>query len=131
MKELYNIGIDDLTLKTMLGINPEISELTDEDIIVKERILESINCSQSEISNIIGSNPNYLSRTNGEINELFNYLLGIGFTTLNILFDSNPDILSLEPFEIKNYINNRISNGEILEDIVDDLDSNPYLFQEM
>ena len=50
---------------------------------------------------------------------------------LNILFDSNPYILNLEVFEIENYINSRLDSGEKLEDIIDDLDSNPILFNEM
>ena len=55
----------------------------------------------------------------------------MGFTSLNVLFDSNPYILNLEQFEIKNYINNRVSKGETIDEIIDDLDSNPYLFQEI
>jgi hypothetical protein len=54
-----------------------------------------------------------------------------GFTCLNILIDSNPYILNLEPFEIKNYIDNKLINGEKIDDIIDELDNNPYLFQEM
>ena len=54
-----------------------------------------------------------------------------GFTTLNILFDGNPYILNLDDFEIENYIENREKEGEKVEDIVDDLESNPYLFQEI
>ena len=47
------------------------------------------------------------------------------------MFDSNPYILNFDQFEVEKYINNRINQGEILEDIVDDLESNPYLFQEI
>ena len=50
---------------------------------------------------------------------------------LNILFDSNAYILNLVVFEIENYINNRLDSGEELEDIIDDLDSNPILFNEI
>ena len=46
-------------------------------------------------------------------------------------YDSNPYILNLEVFEIEKYINTRKNNGELLEDIIDDLDSNPYLFNEI
>ena len=51
--------------------------------------------------------------------------------TLNILFDANPYILNLEPYEIDNYIKNRLEKNETLEDIIDDMDSNPYLFNEL
>ena len=38
--------------------------------------------------------------------------------------------MNLEPFEINNYIESRESNRESLNDIINDLDSNPYLFSE-
>ena len=131
MVELYNMGISETTLKNMLEVNPEISELTKQEIIEKEEILKGINCSHEQILNIICSNPTFLSKTNEEINKLLSYLLEEGFTYLNILFDSNPYILNLEPFEIKKYIDDRVNNGEEKEEIIDDLDSNPYLFQEI
>ena len=131
MKELYNIGICEKTLKSMMGVNPELSELSDKEIKEKEKILKDNNCSDNQVLNIISSNSLFLNRTNGEINKLICYLKETGFTCLNILFDSNPYILNLEVFEIKNYIDVRLNNGEELDDIVDDLDSNPLLFQEM
>ena len=72
-----------------------------------------------------------LSRTNTGLICLINYLQQLGFNNLNILFDSNPYILNLEPFEIKNYIEGRIKNGNLIEEIIDDLESNPILFNEM
>ena len=131
MIELYNIGISDKTLNNMLELNPEINELSDKEIKEKEDLLKEVGCSDKQILNIIGSNSLYLSRTNGEINKLISFLKEVGFTCLNILFDSNPYILNIETFEIKNYIDDRLNNGEELDDIVDDLDSNPLLFQEM
>ena len=131
MIELYNMGISDITLKNMIEINPEITELTNQEIISKVEILKGIDCSKSQILNIISSNPLFLSKTNGEILKLLNFLTETGFTSLNILFDSNPYVLNLEQFEIENYINSRLSNGENIDEIVDDLDSNPYLFQEI
>ena len=131
MIELYNMGISDITLKNMIEINPEITELTNQEIINKVEILKGIDCSKSQVLNIISSNPLFLSKTNGEILKLLNFLTETGFTSLNILFDSNPYVLNLEQFEIENYINSRLSNGENIDEIVDALDSNPYLFQEI
>ena len=94
-------------------------------------LLKIIQCSDNQIINIISSNSLYLSKTKEEYLKLINYLIKKKFNTLNILFDSNPYILNLEPYEIEKYINNRINNGELEEDIIDDLDSNPYLFSEV
>lgn len=131
MIELYNIGISEETINNMLELTPEIKELSEKEIKEKIIILEKIGCSNNQIINIIGSNSNYLNRTNKEIVELIRVLVDYKFRTLSILIDSNPYILNLDPFEINNYINNRVNNGETLEDVIDDLDSNPILFNEM
>ena len=131
MIELYNLGISESTIKNMLEIEPDMKELSEKEMKEKIAILQELNCSKSQIISIISSNPHYLNRTNGEIIKLIKTLSNYGFDTLNILLDSNPYVLSLEPFEINNYIENRKNNGESLEDIIDDLDSNPYLFSEM
>ena len=131
MEELYNLGISEVTIECMLEMNPEIKEMTINEIVQKEVILKEVNCSDIQVLNIISSNPMFLSRTNSDVIKLFNYLLNVGFETLNILFDSNPYILNLDVFEIEDYINKRRNNGEQLENIIDDLDSNPYLFSEI
>lgn len=131
MEELYNLGISETTLKSMLEINPELKEITNQEVIIKKLLLEEIKCTNNQILNIISSNPVYLSRTKTEIINLIDCLNKHNFKCLNILFETNPYILNLEPFEINNYINNRLNNGELHEDIIDDLDSNPQLFNEM
>ena len=131
MEELYNLGISDITLKGMIEINPEILEMSNNEINEKKDILKRINCTDREILNIVSSNALMLNRTNSGLNDLINYLKELGFDNLNILFDSNPYILNLEPFEIKRYIDDRLNNKESIDDIIDDLDSNPYLFNEI
>lgn len=131
MEELYNLGISENTINDMIMINNELSSLSKEEIIEKENILRSINCDETQIMNIISSNSIFLSRTNSEVTKLLNYLINLGFTTLNILIDSNPDILNLDIFEIEKYIKKRIDADENLETIIDELDSKPYLFNEL
>ena len=131
MEELYNLGISDTTLKCMIEINPEILEMSNNEINDKKDILKRINCTDREILNIISSNALMLSRTNSGLIDLINYLKELGFNNLNILFDSNPYILNLEPFEIKRYIDDKLNDGESVDDVIDELDSNPYLFNEL
>lgn len=131
MIELYNLGISENTIKNMIEIVPQIRNITAKEIMEKKILLEKINCSNAQIINIISSNPQYLNKTNGEINNIIQKLTYLGFDNLNILFDANPYILNLEPFEIDNYISNKMADGKSLEDIIDDLDSNPYLFLEI
>lgn len=131
MEELYNLGISENTLKSMLDVEPNLNDLSDKEIQEKEILLSKIGCSRNEIINIISSNCSFLTKTNKEIIKLITYLNQIGFDNLNILFDANPYILNLETFEIEEYINKEVSKGKELEDIIDELDSNPYLFNEI
>ncbi len=131
MKELYNIGISEDTIKSMVEMNHELLNMKDEVVIQKEELLKNIECSDTQILNIISSNPMFLSKSILEIERLLAYLNEIGFKMLNILLDANPYILNLEPFEIDDYINKRKNSGESLEDIIDNLDAHPCLFSEM
>ena len=131
MKELDKLNLSDNTIKSMIELVPEIKEMSNEELISKKSLLQEVGCSDTEIRNIISSNPLYLRLADRDVKELFNYLKECGFSSLNILFDSNPYILNLEPFEIRDYINKRKDKGEDISDIVDDLESNPLLFNEM
>ena len=130
MRELYNLDLSENTIKAMYEMNPDIKDLTDLDVIKKIELLRQIGCKDNEIRNIISSNSTYVTSEDDDILSLIITLKKLGFTCINILLDSNPYILNLEPFEIKNYIDNRIKKGETLEEIVDNLESEPYLFND-
>lgn len=129
MLELYNIGINELELKTMIETNPEIIELSDEEIQQLIHILKQINCSNKMIKNIIISNPFYLSRIDEDIMKLIRKLTSIGVTNINFLFDMNPDLLSKDAFEIDEFINKN-KDKYSLEELIDQLESNPYIIGE-
>lgn len=128
---LRKIGISDNTIEQMEEICPNIKELEAKEILEKIEILKNIKCDEIQIRNIISSNAQYLDRSNTDIEKLIKKLEELGFDTLNILFDGNPYILNLDDYEIENYIKNREDKGELLEDIVDDMSSTPYIFQEI
>ena len=131
MKELYNLELSIDEIKNMIEICPHIKNISEEDIKQKIIYLQEINCSNEQIANIIYVNPLYFDKTNEEIIFLINKLYKLGFETLNILFEENPYILNLETYEIDNYINSKLNNKENLKNIIDDLDSNPLLFNEI
>lgn len=131
MKELLKLGFSECTIDEMLNQNPNIKDITYEELYQKIDILKNIGCSEEQVLNIIGSNPMYLDRSNNDVIKLLAFLDKLGFSVLSILIDSNPYILNLDVFEIDDYVKSRLSNGELLEDIVDDLDTNAYLFNEI
>ena len=128
---LKNLEISEKTISQMIEVCPNIKELSEKEILEKIEILKKINCSNIQIRNIVSSNPMYLDRSNTDVNKLIEKMNEVGFSTLNILFDGNPYILNLDAFEIENYIEERQKKGELLEDIVDDMESNLYVFQEI
>lgn len=132
MKEiLKKIGISEKTINQMEEICPNIKDLTNEEVLSKIEILKDINCDDIQIRNIISSNAMYLDKSNTNINKLINELRKLGFDNLDLLFDGNPNILNLDDFEVRKYIKDRERNGELLEDIVDDMSSNLFIFEEI
>ena len=128
---LKKYGISEKTISQMIDVCPNIKELNEMEILEKIEILNRISCNDIQIRNILSSNPMYLDRSIADVNNLINKMNELGFSTLNISFDGNPYILSLDAFEIDNYIKKRQDNGELLEDIVDDMEFNLYIFQEI
>ncbi len=132
MKEiLKKIGISEKTINQMEEICPNIKDLTNEEVLSKIEILKNINCDDIQIRNIVSSNAMYLDKSNTDINKLINELRKLGFDNLDLLFDGNPNILNLDDFEVRKYIEDREKNGELLEDIVDDMSSNLFIFEEI
>ena len=131
MEELFSWNLNDLDIKEMISINKDILNLDNEEIINIISILKYINCSDSEIRNILVTNPNYLSRCYSDVIELINKFKSLNIDDLNELFNSNPHLLNKVVFEIEDYINNEISNGKKLDDIIDELVSNPFIIDEV
>ena len=131
VKEFYNLGISNDEYKVIVELNPNVIYMSEDDIKEKDYLLRYIGCTLEQIRSILVCNPMVLNRDKEDIISLIQKLISLGFDILNLLFESNPFILNLDSFEIDEYINKRQSMGESLDDIVDDLDSNPYLFNEM
>lgn len=131
MVELFNLGLSDNDIKNMIAVCPEIKELTDNEITNNIEILKSINCNERHIRNILICNPFYLNRTIEDISKLIKKLIEIGITHVNLIFDSNPYLLNKDDYEIDEYINKLTIKGKSLEEIVDDLDSNPFIIDEI
>jgi len=131
MNSLYELGIKESDVNNMIEVCPNILVMFDEEIDEKINILKQIGCQDKHIRNILVCNPWYLDRLDKDVLKLIDTLLKNGFNCIHLLIDSNPFILNLDVFEIEQYIKNKQKEGMELEDIVDQLDANPLLFDEM
>ena len=127
MEELFKLGIDEDSLVSMIEQCPNIRNMDNNDILEMIDLLKYIDCTDSQIRNIIICNPYYLDRFINDIYKLINCFKGIGISELNLLFDANPYLLNKDEFEVKEYINNRLSVGIKIDDIIDEIECNPYV----
>ena len=131
MEELFSLDINENDIRNMLEQIPDILGISSSSVLEKIDILRYIGCNDRQIKHIIVSNPEYLKRDNLDILKLITYLKEMGFTLINLLFDSNPYFLNYDVFEVRDYINNRLNDGILLSDIIDEIDGNPYIIDEV
>ena len=130
MLELNNLGLNEIDLKDIIETNPEVTELSDDEIKNQIEILKQINCNNDTIKNIIVTNPFYLTRLDDDILKLINKLTSLGINNLNLLFNSNPHLLNKDAFEIDDFIKEQ-QTKYTFEEIVDMIDDNPYIIDEL
>lgn len=130
MKTLYEFGLTDSDIKDMIEICPTIINLSDDEINRNIEILKQIDCQEEHIINILTSNPFYLDRNSDDIINLINTLKHYNISNINLLFDTNPFLLNKNDYEIDNYIEQEKKLGKSIDDIIDLLESNPYIIDE-
>ena len=130
MDRLFELGISDSDLRFMLEQVPNIIDMTNEEISEKIDILTYVGCNEKHIKNIIVSNPGYLDRITDDVLKLISYLKKIGLSDINFLFDSNPYFLNYDVFELEEYIICQIDKGKNIVDIIEGIESNPYVIDE-
>lgn len=131
MQVLYNFGLNDNNIKDMVDLCPIIKNTDDETIIKNIEILKKIECNDKQLKNILISNPFFLMKSSEDISDLITKLKELKVNNLNLLFDSNPFLLNKEVYEIDEYIDKSVKLGKSLINAVDELESNPYIIDEM
>lgn len=128
IKILLDLGLTEEDIKDIKNFIREDDEI---DLIKNIELLKSIGCDHSSIKNIIIGNPYFLQRSNSDIYKLIEYLKELNLTHINLLFDSYPLFLNNDYFEVRDFIKQKISSGELLESIIDEIDSNPSIIDEV
>lgn len=118
-------------LKEICDTNSEIINLSDNDIESIINTLKSIGCSYDNIKNIILNNPFVLSRYDKDIVRLINKLNVMGVNNISNVFDTYPYILNKDSYEIDDFINIKLEEGLNMDEIVDIIDSFPYMIDEV
>lgn len=124
MFELFNIGIDEQNVKFMIESNPNIKDMTDEEIIDRMELLKQLGCDELKIKNILIGNPWYLDRCITDVVASINKLSEIGLTRLDLMVNDNPMLLNVDVFEIEDFIERKLEEGYDMDDILDMIDEN-------
>lgn len=127
MLYLYDIGLNDNDIKGILELVPSIKDMDFDEIVNKIDILRYIGCNLRQIKNIVVSNPYYFELMDRDILRMVKYLKNIGISEVNLFFDSNPFILNKDVSEIKDYVDRKINDGFSMDDILDEIECNPYI----
>ena len=125
LDKLIELGIREIDIN---NIKEFINEDYEDDFAEIIKLLANINCRDSMIRNIVIGNPFILQRDYESVKNLIDYMTSVGFKNLNLLFDSYPLFLNKDKFEIEEYLNKH--QDKSMEDIIDELESNPLLIEE-
>lgn len=124
MDVLIRFGFSIEEIKNMMDTNDSIDEVNDKDIYELIDILSNLGCDFNSIRNIFICNPFYLSMGVNNINNLIKKLYEIGCSNLNLLFNSNPYILTLSSYDIEKIYNDKLNEGLSKEEIIDYINYN-------
>ena len=129
---LKELEMEDQDIKNILSMDIDFDSFDINDIKGNIELLKLFGFSLKEIRNIVIANPMFLNNMKKDTLDLLNYLKEeLNITYLNLLFDSNPFLLSKEKFEIKEFVNKQEKEGLTKEDIKDLIESNPYVIDEV
>ena len=119
MDKLIRFGFSIDEINNMMNSNPEINDISDNDVSEIINILKGIDCSKDQIMNILVTNPFVLTGEITEIKKIIVKLLDFGIEDLAFLFDTNPFLLNINYKEIDSTIKRKTKMGESIDEIKD------------
>lgn len=124
MDVLIRFGFTIDEIKDMMDTNTSIDSILDKEIYELISILEKIGCNRDVIRNIFICNPFYITRSVNEVNDLIKKLLEIGFTNLDLLFDTNPYILNMTDEDVSKLYDKMSTEGLEKDEIINYINYN-------
>ena len=124
MDVLIRFGLTIEEIQNMTYTNEEILQVEDEELNKLINILKDIGCSTNSIKNILLCNPFYLTSGATATERLIQMFKKLGFSSLYVLFDSNPYILNMSSMDLENLYNQKIEEGLTKDEIINFVQNN-------
>ena len=124
MDVLIRFGLTIEEIQNMSYTNEEILQVEDEALNKLINILKDIGCSTNSIKNILLCNPFYLTSGVAAAEGLIQMFKKLGFSSLYVLFDSNPYILNMSSMDLENLYNQKIEEGLTKDEIINFVQNN-------
>jgi len=105
----------------LINTNPDINDIESSDVEKFIEILKNYEIDENSICEIIYANPFCLNRLVEDIQHLIKKLQELKIDDIATVFESNPWFLDKDPFEIDEYIQEKIENGNTIESVLDEL----------
>lgn len=130
MDSLLKVFSED-EIVNIININPGIKDVCNSHIDSLIKVLEDLGLNNNVLKNVIMSNPFYLTRDLDDIVSLINCLNEYGVRNLNIIIDTYPLFLNLYKSDLDDFIEIKMSDGLNQDEIIEIIESEPYIIDEI
>lgn len=130
MDSLLKVFSED-EIVNLININPNIKDISNSHVESLLKVLEDLGLNSKILRNVIMSNPFYLTRDLDDVLELINCLGEYGIKNIWVILDTYPLFLNLYKSDIDDFIEIKKNEGLSLEDIIEIIESEPYIIDEI
>lgn len=116
-EELYKIGLKEDEINKQFEINKDLKVILGTDIIQEIKFLKKYGLTETEIAEISKENPWILTEDFTRMRYLERYYKELGIEQIGKLLKKQPISMSVNPKEVKDFIDKLINEGKSKEEI--------------